>query len=123
MRTRAATIGLAAGLLLSAFWMGTPRPAAAQTVESQVAAAADRLDQDRSQHLDLIAPRYFQRAVQRLTDARRMLQQGGKIGDIQKRLADVDQALTQAEKLRDVGNLLLMEPLAARSDALAANVP
>ncbi|HKK28521.1 MAG TPA: OmpA family protein [Gemmatimonadota bacterium] len=122
MRTRA-TIGLAAGLLLTVVSLGAPRAAAAQTIESQVQAAADRLDQDRTQHLDLIAPRYFQRAAEKLTEARRMLQQGGKIGDIQRRLAEAAQALSRAEGLRDVGSVLLKEPLAARSDALAANAP
>ncbi|HKK08937.1 MAG TPA: OmpA family protein [Gemmatimonadota bacterium] len=123
MRTRAPTIGAALGLLAAVLALAAPRPAAAQTVESQVQSAADRLDQDRSQHLDLIAPRYFQRAAERLGDARQMLQQGGKIGDIQKRLAEVADALTRAEKLEDVGNLLLKDALSARSDALAANAP
>ncbi len=112
-------VGLLAGLCL----VVAPAHAAAQSVESQVQAAADRLDQDRSKHLDLIAPRYFERASDRLTDARSLLSQGGNINDIRKRLTDLADNLTKAEKLEDVGNLLLKSALQARSDALAANAP
>lgn len=120
MRIRATT-GFAASLLLTAFALAAPRGVAAQTVESDVQSAANRLDQDRTQHLDLIAPRLYQRAADKLAEARRMLSQGGNIADIRKRLADVTDALTRAEKLQDVGQLLLKDALAARSDALAAN--
>jgi OOP family OmpA-OmpF porin len=109
--------------LVAGFTLAVPRRASAQSVESQVQAAAERLDQDRSKHLDLIAPRYFEKATVRLVEARRMLAQGGNIGDIRKRLTDVADNLTAAEKLQEVGELLLRDALAARSDALAANAP
>lgn len=111
------------GLLAALCVLGAPAHAAAQSVESQVKAATDRLDQDRSKHLDLIAPRYYQKASDRLVDARRLLSQGGSINDIRTRLADLADNLTKAEKLEEVGNVLLKAALAARSDALAANAP
>ncbi len=117
-----ASIGFV-GLLTALCVLGAPAHTAAQSVESQVKAAADRLDQDRSKHLDLIAPRYYQKASDRLADARRLLSQGGNINDIRKRLADVADNLTNAEKLEEVGGVLLKDALAARSSALAANAP
>jgi len=110
-------------VLASALCLAAPQPAVAQSVESQVKAASGRLDQDRSQHLDLIAPRFFQKASDRLADAQKLLSSGGSITDIRKRLADVADALSSAEKLEDVGKLLLKDALSARSDALSANAP
>ena len=122
MRHRVAVpLGLA--LLVSGLGLSAPTPAVAQNVEAQVRSMGERVNQDRAKHLDLIAPRYFQKASEKLLEAQRMLSQGGSISDIRKRLADVADNLTSAEKLEDVGKLLLRDALAARSDALAANAP
>jgi outer membrane protein OmpA-like peptidoglycan-associated protein len=122
MRHRVAVpAGLA--VLVSALFLAAPTPAAAQSIESQVKSVGERVNQDRNKHLDLIAPRYFQKASEKLLEAQRLLAQGGNIADIRKRLAEVADNLTSAEKLEDVGKLLLKDALAARGDALAANAP
>jgi outer membrane protein OmpA-like peptidoglycan-associated protein len=122
MRHRVA-VSLGLALLVSGIGLFAPTPVVAQNVESQVKSMGDRVNQDRAKHLDLIAPRNFQKASEKLLEAQRMLAQGGSISDIRKRLAEVADNLTRAEKLEDVGKLLLKDALAARRDALAANAP
>lgn len=105
-----------AGLALSA-------PAGAQTVESQVDAVGEQLNEARSQQLHLIAPRHFQRAVEKLAEARERLEEGESINDIRDRLAEARQALARAGEVREVGEVLLRDAMAARENALAANAP
>lgn len=97
--------------------------ARAQSVESEVEAASERLVEARSDQLDLIAPRHFQRAREALVDARRRLEGGGNLRDIRERLDRFRQALGRASDLQDVGRVLLEEALAAREDALSAGAP
>lgn len=95
----------------------------AQGIESEVEAASERLVEARSDQLDLIAPRHFQRAREALVDARRRLERDGNLRDIRDRLERFRQALGRAQEVQDVGRLLLGEALTAREDALAAGAP
>lgn len=107
---------LSAGLLLCA-----ALPATAQTVEAEADSVMARLNDARAQQLDLIAPSHFQRALERLSQARQRLQEGGSISDIRDRLARARESLSRAEELREVGNVLLKQAIAAREEALRAN--
>lgn len=119
MRTRITAVTV---LLLAALAFAGD-DARAQGVESEVEAASERLVEARSDQLDLIAPRHFQRAREALVDARRRLEGGGNLRDIRERLDRFRQALGRARDLRDVGRVLLEEALAAREDALSAGAP
>ena len=106
---------MAMGVLLA------PTAASGQSIEAQVDSVNARLNAARSDRLHLIAPRHFQRAIERLSEARQRLEAGGSINAIRDRLSEARQALTRAEELRDVGNVLLERAMAAREEALRAN--
>ena len=113
---------LAAAVLAAALSLPAG-PASAQSVEAQVDSVAERFEQARAARLHLIAPRHFQRAAERLGEARERLREGGNISEIRRRLEETRQALARAEELEEVGSVLLREALAAREDALGANAP
>ena len=98
-----------------------PAAASAQSIEAQVDSVSARLNAARSDHLHLIAPRHFQRAIERLSEARQRLEAGGSINAIRERLAEARQELSRAEELREVGAVLLKRAIAAREEALRAN--
>lgn len=98
-------------------------PGIAQTVERRVEEAVDRLEADRADHLDIISPRHFERAAQKITQARQDLAAGGRIESIDRRIEEAGSELNQAEALAETGNEILGDALTARRDALAANAP
>jgi outer membrane protein OmpA-like peptidoglycan-associated protein len=115
--------GLFVAVLFAVAGLALPASAVAQTVEGQVDAVGEELNEARSQQLHLIAPRHFQRAAEKLSEARQRLEEGRSINDIRDRLAEARQALSRAAELREVGSVLLRDAMAAREDALAANAP
>ena len=115
-RALGAALPALAALLLAA-------PALAQGIEAEVDSVSARLNAARSQQLHLIAPRHFQRAAERLAEARQRLQSGGSISGIRDRLQEAHQSLARAEDLRDVGSVLLKQAIQAREDALGDNAP
>jgi outer membrane protein OmpA-like peptidoglycan-associated protein len=92
-------------------------------VERQIEDVLDRLARAQSEHLDIISPRHFDRASQRVDEARQRYEQGGRIEDIERRLGDAAGELDQAEALQEIGLVLLRDALQARDDAAAANAP
>jgi len=115
-RAFGAALPALAALLLAA-------PALAQGIEAEVDSVSARLNAARSQQLHLIAPRHFQRASERLAEARQRLQSGGSISGIRDRLEQARQSLARAEELREVGSVLLKQAIQAREDALGDNAP
>lgn len=113
--------GLRPGVILGAvLLLSLPAMAPGQTVEEEIDAAEQRLDQARAEQLQLISPRHFEQAEDELRDARERYEQDGSIEDIRKRLSDANDELEQAEGLYEIGEVLLRGALTARSDALAA---
>lgn len=117
------TGAVAAAAALAAALSAPAAPARAQPVEAQVDSVTERYEEARAAQLNLIAPRHFQRAADRLAEARERLRAGGNISDIRRRLEEARQALARAEELEEVGSVLLRNALAARQDALGANAP
>jgi len=97
--------------------------ATAQNIESEVDAYADRVEQGRAQDLQLIAPRAFGIALERLQQARTMLNEGERIADIRETVQRGQRELSRALQLRQVGQVILGEAITARSDALEARAP
>ena len=98
-------------------------PVMAQTVEQRVDTAVERLDRARADHLDIISPRNFERASDRVAEARRRLASGGRISDIDERVAEANQALDAADAYAEIGQVIMGDALEARSDALVARAP
>jgi outer membrane protein OmpA-like peptidoglycan-associated protein len=97
--------------------------ASAQNIDDEVEALNTRMEDARSNHLNLIAPRAFREARDQLNDAREMLREGDKIADIREAVQEGQASLNEAMKLQDIGNVILEDAIAARSDALAARAP
>jgi len=97
--------------------------ASAQNIDDEVEALNTRMEDARSNHLNLIAPRAFREARDQLNDAREMLREGDKIADIREAIQEGQASLNEAMKLQDIGNVILEDAIAARSDALAARAP
>ena len=111
---RAASVGFA--LLI-------PSSLGAQSVETRIERAAEGIEEARADHLDIMTPRLFERAEDRLADARRRYDEGGRIDDIDRRIDEALEALEEAEELAPVGRAVLGDALAARGEALAAGAP
>lgn len=113
---------LACALILG-IGLAAPGSAYGQTIEQQVDEAVARLDRARAEHVDIISPRNFERAADRIGEARERLRSGGRIADIESRLREADEALDRADQYVQVGRVLFADALEARGDALAANAP
>jgi len=100
-----------------------PASLPAQSVETRIERAAERVEQARADNVDIIAPRLFERAEGRVDDARKRFAQGGRIADIDRRIDEAHEALAEAEDLAAIGHVLLGDALTARADALAASAP
>ncbi len=97
--------------------------APAQSVEQRVDEAVERLERARADHIDIISPRNFDRAVQKVTEARERLAGGGRITDIEGRVAEAHAELDRAAVVAEVGTVVLAGALEARGNALTANAP
>lgn len=114
----------AAVVLALAFFFGPgARLVAAQSVEQRLDSAMERLSEAQAANLDLISPRHFQRATERLVEARARYDQGGRIEDITRRIDEAYAELDQAAELQEIGGVLLREALEAREAALEAGAP
>ncbi len=111
------------GLCLIAPLVLSGQSLAAQSVESELDRAIQRLEEARASQLDLIAPRAFSRAEQKVTDAKQRFERGGRIDEIRKVLGEADAHLREARGFEEIGKVLLREALAARNEALVANAP
>jgi outer membrane protein OmpA-like peptidoglycan-associated protein len=100
-----------------------PASLGAQSVETRIERAAEGIEGARADNLDIIAPRLFERAEDRLADARRRYDEGAAIDDIGRRIDEAVAALDEAEKLAPVGRTVLGDALAARADALRVSAP
>lgn len=94
-----------------------------QSVEQRLDAAMERLSEAQANHLDVISPRHFERATERLVDARSRYDQGGRIEDITRRIDQAHAELDQAAELQEIGGVVLREALQARDAALEAGAP
>ena len=106
-----------------AFAVLSPSSLGAQSVETRLERAAERIEQARAENLDLIAPRLFERAESRLADARRRYDDGAGDDDIDRRVDEALEALDEAEELESLGRTVLRGALEARTDALEAGAP
>ena len=106
-----------------AFAILSPASLGAQSVESRIAQAAERIEQARAVNMDLIAPRLFERAESRLADARKRYDDGAGDDDIGRRVDEALEALDDAEELESLGRTVLRGALEARTDALEAGAP
>lgn len=95
----------------------------AQNIESEVQALNQRVEEARSNNLNLIAPKAFREARDHLNEAREMLREGDKIADIREEVQKGQSMINEAAQLQDIGNVILEDAIAARSDALAAKAP
>jgi outer membrane protein OmpA-like peptidoglycan-associated protein len=98
----------------------SPASLGAQSVETRIAQAAERIEQARAVHMDLIAPRLFERAESRLAEARKRYDDGAGDDDIDRRVDEALEALDDAEELESLGRTVLRGALEARIDALEA---
>ncbi len=114
LRTR----GLAVALLFL-----IPAAAQAQSVETRIERAAERIEQARADDVDILAPRLFERSQDRLSDARKRYDEGGRIDDIDRRIDEALAAIDEAEDLLPIGRAILGDALQARRDALEAGAP
>ncbi|PEN13095.1 hypothetical protein CRI94_10605 [Longibacter salinarum] len=94
-----------------------------QNIDEEVASLNTRMETARSNNLNLIAPKAFLEAREYLNEAREMLRDGDKIADIREAVQKGQRNLNEAEQLEDIGNVILEDAIAARSDALAARAP
>ncbi|MBT8460951.1 MAG: OmpA family protein [Gemmatimonadetes bacterium] len=106
-----------------AFGLLIPASLGAQSVETRIERVAERIEQSRADDMNIIAPRLFERAEDRLADARRRYDQGGRIDDIDRSIDEALEALDEAEDLAPVGRAVLGGALTARVDALEARAP
>jgi outer membrane protein OmpA-like peptidoglycan-associated protein len=111
-------LGFSATLL-----MVLPLGLKAQGVERELQAVTERLEAARQTQLDLISPRNYQRAAERLAEARERHARGSRVEDVLSQLAEASRSLDEAEGLRAVGDRLLGEALRARATALAEGAP
>jgi outer membrane protein OmpA-like peptidoglycan-associated protein len=95
----------------------------AATLEEDLRLTRDRLETARAAHLQLIAPRHFEKAEKSLAEAEVRFGAGGKLEDIRKRIDKSRAELVECEALREIGQLLLRDAIEARGDALTSNAP
>ncbi|MEZ4387003.1 MAG: OmpA family protein [Candidatus Krumholzibacteriia bacterium] len=69
---------------------------------------------------NLIAPRTFDQAQQKLDEARQKFAKGDKIEDIRKRVTEAGRLLQDCAQYEGVGKLTLDKAMTARTDALSA---
>ncbi len=98
----------------------SPSSSGAQTLETELQQTARRYAEAKARHLDLISPRNFERAADRLARAQQEHREGGRIEEIRKKLNESNQALAEAEDLWEIGDVLMRGALAARGAALTA---
>ncbi len=94
-----------------------------QSLDTRLDRASERVERARAEHLDIIAPRRFERAEDRLADARRRHAEGARTDEVLERVDDALEALAEAEDLELIGRSVLAEVLTAREDALVAGAP
>ena len=114
-------VGIVAGSL--AALLAAASLADAQDIEEAMQATVRRYAEAQARHLDLISPRNFGRAADRLARAQKERREGGRIEEIQKKLRESNDALGEAEALQEIGEVLMRGALSARAAALAANAP
>jgi len=100
-----------------------PNVGHAQEFEAELRATQARLEEARAVGLDVISPRNFQRAQERLADAGDRYQRGDRIDSVRRRLTEAQDALAEAERFLGVGRRLFGDALTARSDALTVDAP
>jgi len=106
-----------------AFILLVPAALGAQSVETRIERAAERIEQARADDLEIMAPRLFERSEDRLTDARKEYDESGRVDDIDRLIDEALAALDEAEDLAPAGRTILGDALAARADALEAGAP
>ena len=106
-----------------AFAVLSPASLEAQSIETRIERAAERIEEARADNLDLIAPRLFERAESRLADARKRYDDGAANDEIDRRVDEALEALDEAEDLAPLGRTVLRDALVARADALEAGAP
>jgi outer membrane protein OmpA-like peptidoglycan-associated protein len=110
-------------LILGSFLLLIPAMGHAQEFEAELRATRVRLEEARIDGLDVISPRNFQRAQERLADAAQRYERGDRIDSVRQRLTEAQDALAEAERFLGVGSRLFGEALTARMDALAMEAP
>ena len=116
--------GLTRGIAMMVVLLAATGVHAQQTdMQSVLTAAQERLEKARSNQLDLMTPRTFQRAAENLATAQERLNQNRPVQDIQKALTTAIEALSRAEGLLASGRNVLGTVLESRADALEADAP
>ena len=110
-------------LFMSLLGFVAPPETLAQNVEAEIQNLRSRLDTARSANLHLIAPKQFDEASEHFSTARTMFEDGDKISDIREEVQSGQYDIRQAERLQDVGSVILKSTITARSDALEAKAP
>jgi outer membrane protein OmpA-like peptidoglycan-associated protein len=106
-----------AALALSAAFVGT----AFAQIEGEIQKVRTRLESAEVANLPLIAPESYRRASEKLEDAQKRFEKGGKIEQIRERLQEARTSLDSGEKLLEVGTVMFRDALAARSDAMTSD--
>jgi OmpA-OmpF porin, OOP family len=102
---------------------GAPGIAAAQSAESRLEETTRHIEEARARQLYLIAPRAFNRAVEKLRDAENKQARGSNERDVLRDLSEADARLAEGEAVEERGRELLAGALEARAAAVAANAP
>lgn len=114
----AAALALAAATLLAG-----ARPALAQDPAAEARALEERLEAGRRDGLHLVAPERFERAEERLREARARLSGGDPAEEVREPLVEGRLALRAAERLAEDAGPAFERALAARARALDAGAP
>ncbi len=105
---------------LSTFWPGL---APAQSLKDDIAEVTARLQAAAAANLNIIAPKAYSKARQKITEAESVYQRGANPTEVHKKLDEAQVELARAESLQEMGNILLGGALTARTDALMADAP
>lgn len=100
-----------------------PVPGTAQAFEDEIRTVQERVEAARAEGLHLVAPRHYERARERLAEARERYERGEPIRSARESLDAARDAVAEAERLREPGRALFGEALSARASALGADAP
>lgn len=114
-RIHARRLAAASLVLLAAY----PSVGAAQDGSAQLRMMATQLDEARATAIHLLAPKSFERALDRFEDATRRFERGRVDADFQDLLVDARSRLEDAERIADAARPVFGAVLAARAAASA----
>ncbi len=92
-------------------------------IESKIEAIENEMSRFRQKQYDVISQTNFEKAQKALSEAKKKLQEGKKISDIEKKLVEAARYLRLVNDLGQQGEIVFRSVLEARNDALEAQAP